>query len=92
MEMYMSRFEEASCKVLGVILFLILCILTFQLMGCMCPIPEAPIELEYIDEVKMENYAYIKYIPDWYVVPDKLEDRLILPIYFIDEVDMSNYA
>ena len=57
MEVYMSKFEEASCKVLGVILFLILCILTFQLMGCMCPIPEAPLEHEYIDEVKMENFA-----------------------------------
>jgi|TARA_R110002051_G_scaffold239918_1_gene300571 hypothetical protein len=52
-----SDFENIVCKVLGVILFLILCILTFQLMGCMCPIPEAPLEYEYIDDVKMENYA-----------------------------------
>ena len=57
MEMYMSRFEEASCKVLGVILFLLIAIMSLQLMGCACPIPEAPLEYEYIDEVKMENYA-----------------------------------
>ena len=55
MEVYMSKFEEASCKVLGVILFLIICLLAFQLMGCMCPIPEAPIELEYIDDVDTSN-------------------------------------
>ena len=55
MEMYMSKFEEASCKVLGVILSLIICLLAFQLMGCMCPIPEAPIELEYIDDVDTSN-------------------------------------
>jgi hypothetical protein len=55
--MYMSKFEEASCKVLGVILFFVMCILAFQLMGCMCPIPPAPLEYEYIDEVKMENFA-----------------------------------
>ena len=53
----MSDFESKACKFLGIILFLIICILAFQLMGCMCPIPEAPIELEYIDEVKMENFA-----------------------------------
>ena len=57
MVVYMSRFEEASCKVLGVILFLIICLLVLQLNGCMCPIPEAPLEYEYIDEVKMENFA-----------------------------------
>ena len=57
MVVYMTKFEEASCKVLGVILFLIICLLAFQLMGCMCPIPEAPLEHEYIDEVKMENFA-----------------------------------
>ena len=55
MEVYMTKFEEASCKVLGVILFLIICLLAFQLMGCMCPIPEAPIELEYIDDVDTSN-------------------------------------
>ncbi len=53
----MTRFEEVSCKVLGVILFLLIVIMSLQLMGCACPIPEAPLEYEYIDEVKMENYA-----------------------------------
>ncbi len=53
----MSDFENVACKVLGVILFLIMCILVFQLMGCTCSIPDAPLELEYIDEVKMETYA-----------------------------------
>ena len=54
----MSRFEELSCKFLGVILFLIICVLVLQLNGCVCnDVPPPPIELEYIDEVKMENYA-----------------------------------
>jgi len=53
----MSEFEIKVCKVLGIILLLILTFLVFQLMGCMCPIPEAPIEYEYIDDVKMGNYA-----------------------------------
>ena len=57
MEVYMSKFEEASCKVLGVILLLLIVIMSLQLMGCACPIPEAPLEYEYIDEVKMENFA-----------------------------------
>ena len=87
----MTEFESTSCKVLGVILFLLIIIMSLQLMGCTCyDIPPPP--SDYIDEVKMENFAYIKYIPDWYIVPDKLDDRLILPIHFIDEVDMSNYA
>jgi hypothetical protein len=86
----MTEFESISCKVLGVILFILIVIMSLQLMGCSCPVPPPP--SDYIDEVKTENLAYIKYIPDWYVVPDKLEDRLILPIHFIDEIDMSNYA
>lgn len=53
----MSDFESVACKVLGVILFFVMCILAFQLMGCMCPVPPAPLEYEYIDEVKMENFA-----------------------------------
>ena len=57
MEVYMTRFEEASCKVLGVILFLIICLLVVQLNGCVCYDVPPPIELEYIDEVKMENFA-----------------------------------
>ena len=39
------------------ILLLLVVILGLQLIGCSCPIPEAPIEYEYIDDVKMENYA-----------------------------------
>ena len=53
----MTEFEEKSCKVLGVIIFLLIVILSLQLIGCACPIPEAPLEHEYIDEVKMENFA-----------------------------------
>jgi hypothetical protein len=54
----MTTFEETSCKVLGVILFLIICMLVFQLNGCTCyDAPPPPIELEYIDEVKMDNYV-----------------------------------
>jgi hypothetical protein len=54
----MTTFEETSCKVLGVILFLIICVLVLQLNGCVCyDVPPPPIELEYIDEVKMETYA-----------------------------------
>ena len=53
----MTDFESASCKVLGVILILLIVIISLQLMGCACPIPEDPIEYEYIDDVKMENYA-----------------------------------
>ena len=87
----MTEFESASCKVLGVILFLLIIIMSLQLMGCTCyDIPPPP--SDYIDEVETSNLVYIKYIPDWYVVPEKLEDRLILPIYFIDEIDMSSYA
>jgi hypothetical protein len=88
----MTQFEEKSCKVLGVILFLILCLLVLQLNGCTTCVKVPPPPSDYIDEVDTSNLVYIKYIPDWYVVPDKLEDRLILPIHFIDEIDMSNYA
>ena len=49
----MTQFEEKSCKVLGVILFLIICLLVLQLNGCTTcvKVPPPPIELEYIDEV-----------------------------------------
>ena len=57
----MSEFETKACKVLGIILLLILALLVSQLMGCMCPIPEAPIEYEYIDDVSLENYASVSY-------------------------------
>ena len=53
----MSEFETTACKALGVILFLILVVLALQLIGCTCSVPEVPLEHEYIDEVKMENYA-----------------------------------
>jgi|TARA_Y100000034_G_scaffold64514_1_gene78045 hypothetical protein len=53
----MTRFEETSCKVLGVILFLLIVIMSLQLMGCTCSIPEAPLEYEYIDEVEIDNFA-----------------------------------
>ena len=89
----MSEFENKYCKILSVILFLLITIIGLQISGCSsCESQIPPPPSDYIDEVKMENLAYIKYIPDWYVVPDKLEDRLILPIHFIDEIDMSNYA
>ena len=52
----MTQFEEKSCKVLGVILFLIICILVLQLNGCTCyDVP--PPQSDYIDEIKMENFA-----------------------------------
>ena len=57
MEMYMSRFEEVSCKVLGVILFLLVVMTWLQISGCACPIPKAPLEYEYIDEVDTSNFA-----------------------------------
>ena len=53
----MSEFETKACKVLGIVLCLLVIVISLQLIGCMCPIPEAPIEYEYIDEIKMENYA-----------------------------------
>ena len=46
MEMYMSRFEEASCKVLGVILFLLVVMTWLQISGCSVPSPS-----DYIDDV-----------------------------------------
>ena len=88
----MTEFESASCKVLGVILFLIISLLVIQLNGCTTCVKVPPPPSDYIDEVETSNLVYIKYIPDWYVVPEKLEDRLMLPIHFIDEIDMSNYA
>ena len=53
----MSKFEETSCKVLGVILFLLVIVIGLQLIGCSCPIPKAPLEYEYIDEVETNNFA-----------------------------------
>ena len=51
----MTQFEEASCKVLGVILFLLVIVIGIQLIGCSCPVPQPP--SDYIDEVKTENLA-----------------------------------
>ena len=52
----MTQFEEKSCKVLGVILFLIISLLVIQLNGCTCyNVPPPP--SDYIDEIKMENFA-----------------------------------
>ena len=60
MEMYMSRFEEASCKVLGVIVFLLIVMTWLQISGCSVP-PQPEMEGEpfpdYIDEVEMIEYA-----------------------------------
>ena len=51
MVVYMSRFEDASCKVLGVILFLIICLLVLQLNGCTTCTNVPPPPSDYIDEV-----------------------------------------
>tara|TARA_Y100000296_G_C5035792_1_gene187193 strand:- start:22 stop:291 length:270 start_codon:yes stop_codon:yes gene_type:complete len=89
----MSEFENKCCKILSVVLLLLVISMWLQLSGCSsCESQVPPPPSDYIDEVNTSNLVYIKYIPDWYVVPDKLEDRLILPIHFIDEIDMSNYA
>ena len=60
MEMYMSRFEEASCKVLGVIIFLLVVMTWLQISGCSVP-PQPEMEGEpfpdYIDEVEISNLA-----------------------------------
>ena len=51
----MSEFEETSCKVLGVILFLLVIVIGLQLSGCSCPVPQPP--SDYIDEIEMKNFA-----------------------------------
>ena len=45
----MTKFEEVSCKVLGVMLFLLIIIIGLQLSGCSCPAPQPP--SDYMDEV-----------------------------------------
>ena len=45
----MTQFEEVSCKVLGVILFLLVIAIGLQLTGCSCPAPQPP--SDYMDEV-----------------------------------------
>ena len=52
----MTRFEEVSCKVLGVILFLLIVIMGLQLTGCTCSeVPPPP--SDYIDEVDTSNFV-----------------------------------
>ena len=51
----MTKFEEVSCKILGVMLFLLIVIIGLQLSGCSCPVPQPP--SDYIDEVDMSNFA-----------------------------------
>jgi hypothetical protein len=84
----MTRLQKD--KVTSVIVLLLIVFVSLWLSGCTTSVPPPP--SDYIDEKDTTNFVYIKYIPDWYVVPDKLEDRLILPIHFIDEIDMSNFA
>ena len=56
----MTKFEEASCKVLGVILFLLVVMTWLQISGCYSP-PQPEMEGEpfpdYIDDVEMKNLA-----------------------------------
>ena len=51
----MTQFEEKSCKVLGVILFLILCLLVLQLNGCTTCANVPPPPSDYIDEVNTSH-------------------------------------
>ena len=53
----MSEFEVKACKVMGVMLFFLVVVIGLQLIGCSCPIPEPPLEYEYIDDVSLDNYA-----------------------------------
>ena len=53
----MSEFEKAAMRIMGVILIGCLIILYLQLLGCTTSIEPPPIEPDYIDDVKMENYA-----------------------------------
>jgi len=49
----MTQFESTSCKVLGVMLFLLVIIIGMQLMGCSCPAPPPP--SDYMDDVDTSN-------------------------------------
>ena len=51
----MTKFESTSCKVLGVMLFLLIIIIGLQLTGCSCPVPPPP--SDYIDEVDTSNFV-----------------------------------
>jgi len=48
----MTQFEEKSCKVLGVIVFLLIVMTWLQISGCSVPPPS-----DYIDEVEISNLA-----------------------------------
>ena len=45
----MTHFEEVTCKVLGIVLFLLVIAIGLQLTGCSCPAPQPP--SDYMDEV-----------------------------------------
>ena len=49
----MTQFEEVACKVLGAILVILVIVISFQLIGCACPVPPPP--SDYIDEVDTSN-------------------------------------
>jgi hypothetical protein len=49
----MTEFESTSCKVLGVILFLLVIIIGTQLMGCSCPASQPP--SDYMVNVKNDK-------------------------------------
>ena len=49
----MTRFEEVTCKGLGIILIILVVVISFQLIGCSYPVPQPP--SDYIDEVDTSN-------------------------------------
>jgi hypothetical protein len=49
----MTEFEKKSCKVLGVIIFLLVVITWLQISGCYSP----PSPSDYIDEVDTSNFV-----------------------------------
>ena len=51
----MTEFEKTSCKVLGVMIFLLIVIIGLQLSMCHNKIPAPP--SDYIDEVDMSNFV-----------------------------------
>ena len=51
----MTEFEKTSCKVLGVMTFLLIVIIGLQLSMCHNEIPAPP--SDYIDEVDMNNFV-----------------------------------
>ena len=51
----MTEFESASCKFLGVILFMLVVMTWLQISGCSHPVPPPP--SDYIDEVDTSNFV-----------------------------------